>query len=188
MAVSYDKYYQKENLFGEAYPELVQFFANYPKRGRVLDLGCGQGRDAISIARLGYDVLGLDVSKVGIKQVNSTSKKEQLNLLGQVVDIYTFDKFDAFDFILLDSMFHFETKDKQKEVGLIKKIISTIKKGCLVIFCIKDSGNKVKILNEAIGFKGQLKLIADTKFKYIFEDDEIGHRSVSDYRMIIVEK
>lgn len=31
MTVTYDKYYQTENLFGEPYPELIEFFAEYPE-------------------------------------------------------------------------------------------------------------------------------------------------------------
>ena len=52
MNVSYDKQYQTENLFGEPYSE----------RGRLLDLGCGQGRNAIPLAQLGYEVTGMDIS------------------------------------------------------------------------------------------------------------------------------
>ena len=47
MTTSYDKHNRNENLFGEPYPELIKFFSNYPKRGKLLDLGCGQGRNAI---------------------------------------------------------------------------------------------------------------------------------------------
>lgn len=32
MKVTYDKYYQPEDLFGETYPELIGFFAAYPKK------------------------------------------------------------------------------------------------------------------------------------------------------------
>ena len=77
MNIAYDKYYQSENLFGDPYPELVEFFAKYPQKGKILDLGCGQGRDAIALARLGYSVTGVDSSKVGIDQMIQVSQNEK---------------------------------------------------------------------------------------------------------------
>lgn len=188
MTVTYDKYYQTENLFGAPYPELIEFFTKYPKKGKLLDLGCGQGRDAIALALLGYDVMGVDNSKVGIDQMNNIGKTKNLTLVGQVADIYDFDQFAAFDIILLDSMFHFAKNDKEKEVRLIQKIISGIKNGCLIVICIQDTGNKVEILNQSISFEKPLKRLVDKKFKYTFEDAESGHKSETDYRMIAVEK
>ena len=84
MTVPYDKYYQTENLFGKPYPELIEFFAEYSKRGKVLDLGCGQGRDAITLARLGYTVVGIDKSKVGVEQMNRIAEAESLTVTGKV--------------------------------------------------------------------------------------------------------
>lgn len=188
MTVTYDKYYQTENLFGEPYPELIEFFTEYPKKRKLLDLGCGQGRDAISLARLAYSVTGIDNSKVGIDQMNQIGQVENLNLVGQVGDIYAFDCFNEFDIILLDSMFHFTKKDKEKEIGLIKKIISDLRNGSLIVVCIQDKGDKVEILNKAIDFEKKLKRLTDKDFKYVFEDKDSGHKSETDYRMIIVEK
>jgi len=188
MSETYDNYYQTENLFGKPYPELIEFLAGYSRKGKLLDLGCGQGRDAIALARLGYSVTGIDNSKVGIDQMNHIGIAENLDLIGQVGDIYAFDKFDQFGIILLDSMFHFEKKDRKKEIGLVKKIISQIRTGSLVVFCIQDTGDKVEILNNAIHFEKQLKRLTDQKFKYTFEDKESGHKSVTYYRMIGVEK
>ena len=188
MKVAYDKYYLTENLFGEPYPELIDFFAKYPNKGKVLDLGCGQGRDAIAIARLGYSVTGIDNSKVGIEQMNEVSQIENLNLDGQVGDIYSFNQFEAFDIILLDSMFHFAKKDRKKEVGLIKKIISDIKTGTLVMVCIQDRGDKVQILNQTIDFEKELLRLTDQTFTYTFIDTDSGHESKTDYRMITIVK
>lgn len=188
MKVIYDKYYETENLFGKPYPELIEFFSEYPKKGKVLDLGCGQGRDAIALARLGYNVTGIDNSKVGIEQMNQIGRDENLNLLGQVGDIYGFDSFDEFDIVLLDSMFHFAKKDREKEIGLIKRIVSEIRIGSIVVICIQDTGDKVQILNRAIDFETRLKKIADKGFKYVFEDNSNGHTSETEYRMVIVEK
>lgn len=188
MTVTYDKYYQTENLFGKPYPELVGFMSDYPKKGKVLDLGCGQGRDAIALARLGYSVTGIDNSEVGIDQMNQIGQNEKLNLVGQVGDIYAFDRFNEFDVVLMDSMFHFAKKDKEKEIGLINKIVSEISNGSLVVVCIQDTGDKVQILNNAIDFDRKHKRLADKEFKYVFEDTDSGHKSETDYRLIVIEK
>ncbi|MFD1315215.1 class I SAM-dependent methyltransferase [Namhaeicola litoreus] len=186
MTATYDKYYQTENLFGEPYPELIEFFAKNPRKGKVLDLGCGQGRDAIALARLGYSVTGIDNSKVGIAQMDKIGQNENLNLVGQVGDIYTFDRFSEFDIVLMDSMFHFAKKDKEKEIGLIKKIVSEIRNGSLVVVCIQDKSDKVQTLNKAIDFDRKYKRLSDKEFKYVFE--ESGHKSETEYRMIVIEK
>lgn len=141
-----------------------------------MGLGCGQGRDAIALARLGYNVTGLDDSKVKIDQMNQVVKAENLTLVGLVEDVYSFEEFDEFDVILLDSMFHFAEKDKEKEVGSVKKILSNIKTGCLVVVCIQDIGNKVQTLNQTIDSERWLNRLADKKFQYTFEDKESGHR------------
>ncbi|MCG8331386.1 MAG: methyltransferase domain-containing protein [Chitinophagales bacterium] len=184
--VAYDKYYQTENLFGQPYPELIDFFAQHPHKGKLLDLGCGQGRDAIPLARLGYTVTGIDHSKVGIEQMNQLAIAENLPLTGIVADIFEYDGFGDFDFVLLDSMFHFTKKDQSKESNLIKRILAEINEGCLLIICIQDSGNKVAILNEILNEEQALVRLADKKLKYIFEDKESGHQSVSDYRMLVL--
>lgn len=188
MSVSYDKYYQTENLFGEPYPVLIDFFTEYPKKEKLLDLGCVQGRDAIALARLGYSATGIDNSKVGIDQMNQIGKDENLNLDGQVGDIYAFDRFSEFDIVLMDSMFHFAKKDMEKEIGLIKKTVSDLRNGGLIVVCIQDTGNKVQILNKAIDFEKQLNRLVDSEFKYVFEDKESGHKSETNYRMIIAQK
>ena len=81
MSVGYDKYYQTEDLFGEPYRELIEFYSAILKKGKLLDLGCGQGRDAIPLARMGFDVVGMDNSSVGITQLNAVAKKEKLPLI-----------------------------------------------------------------------------------------------------------
>ncbi len=186
MTVTYDKYYQTENLFGEPYPELIEFFNKYPKNGKILDLGCGQGRDSIPLAQLGFDVTGIDNSKVGIEQMNQIAKTKKLKLKGIIADIFGFENFDGYDYVLLDSMFHFAKNDRIKETEFIKKIISEIGKGCFVIFCIQDTGKKVEILKDTIGFEEKVDRIKDKKFKYVFEDSE--HKSESNYRMVVIRK
>ena len=74
MTTTYDKLYKTKNLFGKPYTELIDFFTDNPPIGKVLDLGCGQGRNAIPLAILGFEVVGIDISRVGIEQINQVAQ------------------------------------------------------------------------------------------------------------------
>lgn len=111
---TYDKHYREPDYFGEPYPGLMAFFKKHTPKGHVLDLGCGQGRDSIPIARMGYRVTGVDVSKVGISQMQAAVDMEKLDLTGVVADMYGYTVDDSVDVVLLDSMLHFYPKDRGK--------------------------------------------------------------------------
>ena len=58
----------------------------------------------------------------------------------------------------------------------------------IVVFCIQDIGDKVQIHKKAIDSEKQLSRMADEKFTYTFEDSDNGHKSETNYRMIVVKK
>ena len=185
----YNKYYETKDLFGEPYPELIDFFKLYEPKSKLIDLGCGQGRDAISLARLGYNVTGIDNSKVGVDQMTSISEKEGLVVTGLVGDIYSFDRYQDFDIVLLDSMFHFEKHDLKRETELIDKIAKRINKNGLICICIQDTGKKVRILKNTIDNSGiDYEILNDSALTYKYEDKESGHKSETKYCMYIIKK
>ena len=49
------------------------------ERGRVLDLGCGAGRNAVPLARLGWDVVGIDLSRPMLVAAAQRTCEEQLD-------------------------------------------------------------------------------------------------------------
>ena len=81
---------------------------------------------------------------------------------------------------------NFSKNDKTKEIQLVQKIITTIKEGSSIVFCIQDSGKKVEILKKVIDEFSNIKYLTNTRFQYTFKDGE--HTSTSDYRMIVIEK
>ena len=135
MKTIYDKHYQTAHLFGEPYPELIAFFSQFEDRGRLLDVGCGQGRNALALANLGYEVTGIDHSTVGIDQMMQEAKRYELQVEGIVADLYEWD-YSGFDHILLDNMLHFAKKDRKREIELVEHILSSGKSGVIVTFCI----------------------------------------------------
>lgn len=184
--VGYDKYYEVEDLFGNPYPELIDYM-NKQERSKLLDLGCGQGRDAIPLARMGFNVKGVDNSKVGIDQMEKVATKESLSLRGEVADIFLFNDLESYSFILLDSMFHFAKRDKQKEVNFIARIVEGMSTEAQIIVCIQDTGKKVKILRDMLEGANATSIYED-QFVYLFEDKESGHSSKTDYQMIVATK
>jgi tellurite methyltransferase len=185
MENAYDQHYQTENLFGDPYPELMAFFENRPSRGKVLDLGCGQGRNAIPLARMGYEVVGLDNSTVGIDQMNRVARAEGLNLAGKVGDIYALEDFGGFDIMLLDSMLHFGKKEKAREIALVQGIMRKAQKGTLIVFCLQNTGKKVKTLEEIVLREKTLRKVHEADLVYVFEEEATGHRSTSPYRLLV---
>lgn len=108
MAYDYDKLYgETRDALGAPTAIVVDFFDRYERQAsRVLDLGCGQGRDAIFIARRGHSVVGVDLSPNGIRDLQAVAEKENLDMEGIVADITAFEPPGAFDVILLDRSLH----------------------------------------------------------------------------------
>ena len=62
----YDKVYSGGPEFKTEPNRLLMDAVDGRKPGRALDVGMGQGRNALAVARLGWDVTGFDVSAVGL--------------------------------------------------------------------------------------------------------------------------
>ena len=146
----YDKYYEQENYFGNAYPELVDYFNGLDKNLKILDVGCGQGRDSIALGKLGFEVLGIDVSSVGVAQMNRLAKKDDLHVQGIVHDLNEFEDISSYDIVLFDKMFHFYKKDLEHEIGLLNKYLKKIKKGARLVIVLQKSKYRVKIIKEEV--------------------------------------
>lgn len=150
----YNKHYKQESYFGKPYPGLVEFFENYPNRNVVLDLGCGQGRDALFLGRIGYRVVGVDISDVGIQQLNKAAQQEKLKIVGVVADIYSFGITDEYDMVLLDSILHFYKNDIEKEKMLLHRIAEELKYGGIICNFMQKGSKRESELISAIKESG----------------------------------
>lgn len=76
-----DTYKQTENVFGSK-PEVIleKTIHKIDKTRPVLDIGIGQGRNSFYLAKEGFQVDGIDPSKVAIESVGNISQKEKFNI------------------------------------------------------------------------------------------------------------
>jgi 2-polyprenyl-3-methyl-5-hydroxy-6-metoxy-1,4-benzoquinol methylase len=130
----YEKQYQESpNVCGPPFPEFVAFFERYnKKRAKVLDLGCGQGRDALFIARMGHQVVGVDISKTGIAQMLEEAKREGLDVCGVVADVVAYEPSGEYDVVILDRVLHMLKEDSERW-AVLEKASGVTKSGGFIL-------------------------------------------------------
>lgn len=129
MAYNYDELYQSTpDALGVPTKVFVDFFARYDqKNARVLDIGCGQGRDALFIARAGHRVVGVDLSRNGIRDLTNAAAKEGLPVEGIVADLETFTPKGMFDVLLIDRTLHM--LDETPRHAVLARLIDAVSPG-----------------------------------------------------------
>lgn len=128
MAYDYNKLYgETSDALGPPTAVFVDFFNRFDRRkARILDVGCGQGRDAVFIAGHGHTVVGVDISPNGIRDLEQAAKRENLNIQGVVADIASYTPAGVFDVILIDRTLHMLPKASRLRVlaGLLDHVRS----------------------------------------------------------------
>lgn len=129
-----------KNAFGESYKEVKEYFSNKDSKYKnVLDVGSGQGRNSLMLSDLGFNVTSIDLSRVGIKQMQERARERSLAIEGIEGDVFQYEFMKRFDYILVDMVMH-TFKSKEKVECFLKKMRHIIKKNgeMCMIFPIED--------------------------------------------------
>jgi SAM-dependent methyltransferase len=96
-----ERYSSAELVYGEAPNEFLAMMADrLPMSGDALDIGAGEGRNALFLASRGLRVLAVDQSEVGMQKAQRLAQARDLALRTQAVDLQEFDVEDnSFDII-----------------------------------------------------------------------------------------
>ena len=101
------EYQNHESACGEPFVEIENFFSNSAQlKLEVLDLGCGQGRDALTAARYGHRVVGVDIAPTGIRQMREKAAALGLDVVGKIADLCSFRSPVKYDVVILDRVVH----------------------------------------------------------------------------------
>lgn len=96
----------------------------------ILCLAEGEGRNAVSLAKLGHNVLGVDSSSVGLEKAKNLAEKEGVNIDVQVADLKDFDiGIEAWDAVV--SIFAHLPPALRKDVH--QRVVKGLKRGGVLI-------------------------------------------------------
>jgi tellurite methyltransferase len=147
--MSYNQLYKDNIVWGHQPNELLtQVFGIISDGVQFLDLGCGQGRDVLFMLANGFQVIGVDKSQVGLRQILDVVKARgmsiaSLNLICEDIANFNIEE-NKFDIISAYNSLQFLQKDYALLV--LESIKSNLKKNGYIIisaFTIDDPSYKI---------------------------------------------
>jgi tellurite methyltransferase len=120
MSKFYDeKYGAEESYWGKNPSSMARilFQKFLPLDGdKLLEIGSGEGRDAIYFARNGYQVTGFDSSVEGIRKAKAWAAEEGLTIDFFQADINSYRTLEPFDVVFSSGGLHYVPLDLREEV------------------------------------------------------------------------
>ncbi len=122
--------------FGPPSYELVELSPSLPKNASVLDLGCGDGRNALFFARHGCKVKAIDISPAAITKLSVLAEKEHLAVNACLSDLTDYRIDDFYDLVIAHGCLHLldrtawarllaEAKDHTRALGYHVVVVFT---------------------------------------------------------------
>jgi SAM-dependent methyltransferase len=100
------------------------------KPGKALDIGMGQGRNSLFLARQGWDVTGLDIADEAVAEARAQARREKLRLNAVVTPMETFDlgtaRYDLIAYVY-EGCF-------AEQNGMVEKVKAALKPGGVLVF------------------------------------------------------
>ena len=94
------------DTFGEPALELSQLVGLLPASASVLDLGCGEGRNALYLAGKGLRVTAVDASAAGVNKLNYFARQRGLSVKAEVRDMRDYAFGQSYDLVVAHGSLH----------------------------------------------------------------------------------
>ncbi len=109
------------STFGGPSQEIRDVAKQLRPGARALDLGCGEGRNALFLAECGFDVTAVDISAAGIRKLETLAQKKRLHVHTEVTDVRDYQFPHPFDLIASHGCLHLlERESWQRLIPLFK--------------------------------------------------------------------
>jgi SAM-dependent methyltransferase len=137
--------------------------------GTALDIGMGEGRNALFLAIQGWEVTGFDISDVGVQLAREAAQQRGVKLEAFVEDA---DRFDygrqRWDLVVGMYMHAVITRNAEKIMDSLKP------GGIIVVEGYHRDLNRVGVLGEYIGYQSNELLKAFERLRVLYYEDTIA--------------
>lgn len=124
-----DRYATDDLVYGEAPNDFLTEVADrLPTSGHAIDLGSGEGRNAVFLASRGLDVLAIDQSDVGLSKARRRAESLGLSLRTQTADLQEFQA-DPASLAVVTSFFVHLPRELREAVH--RRVVGWLKPGGL---------------------------------------------------------
>ncbi|GAA5166473.1 class I SAM-dependent methyltransferase [Pseudonocardia eucalypti] len=104
-------------VIGEPQPVVVELEEAGQFNGTILDAGCGTGEHTIYLARLGYDVIGVDGAPAAVRQARAAAVARGVDARFEEGDALELPADGRYDTVLDTGLFHiFDDTDRARYV------------------------------------------------------------------------
>ncbi len=83
---TWSRFLRHQGMIAPSSKLVQQMIPHLRRNARVLDLGCGEGRNTIYLSRIGFQGVGLDLSRKAVKVLNNNLFEEEVRGQGMVGD------------------------------------------------------------------------------------------------------
>lgn len=83
---------------------------------RVLDIGCGEGKDAVFLARNGYSVTAFDAAQAGVEKARQLAELHSVHVDVFQADVMNFEPDGIFDIVFCSGVLHYLPPEQRSAV------------------------------------------------------------------------
>ncbi|WP_183407343.1 class I SAM-dependent methyltransferase [Massilia aurea] len=156
----WDRYYSNQfdnKVWLESPSQFAAFVgSNNSRDTRLLDIGCGNGRDSIFFATLGFDVTCVDYSQAALDVCKATADRRNLSITTEALsvtsfaDVFKFSAENSEKFGIVYARFFLHAIDENSERNLLRLAFSVIEPGGKFVLeyrCLATDGSNAHEVN-----------------------------------------
>jgi len=116
----YEKEYEKDDYFWGVQPSMMclKVLELMPpvRPLKLLDIGCGEGKDAVFFARCGYEVSAFDISDAGIDKLKRLGEKARVHINAFKANILDYRLTSSYDILFSSGALHYIKPNLRDEI------------------------------------------------------------------------